>query len=168
MQRIGAIDVDQALEGQGRGWRAQRVGWVLMLLIVLAGLLGLAGRGPLATATAGGGDAALRIEYQRFARHGSPLRLVLHVAPNVAARDSTVRVWIGRRLLQAAEVSDILPTPAATAAGPDGDIYAFRVADPARDATIAFDVQPQAYWSHHASVRLVGRPAVAFTVFVFP
>src|SRR5688500_11374240 len=65
-KRVGAIEVDQDLDHVRSLWRVQRVGWVIMLLLVIGGLLGLFGKGPLAEHQVQ--TNGLTLDYDRFAR----------------------------------------------------------------------------------------------------
>jgi hypothetical protein len=54
--RVGDLEVDQNLEFEKVFWRAQRIGWGVVALVVLAALLGVFGNGSLGwTATRDGG-----------------------------------------------------------------------------------------------------------------
>ena len=69
--------VGEDLAFQQRVWRAQRVGWGVMFAIVLAALSGALGAGPLAEGEARSGDGALSVRWDRIARAGDDLRVVV-------------------------------------------------------------------------------------------
>ena len=63
-------------------WALQRIGWAVMALVVLVGLVGLFGTGPLSRATAGEEEAPLFVEeYERFARFMLPTTLRVRLDP---------------------------------------------------------------------------------------
>ena len=64
--RVGDLEISQDLTFQRRSWIVQRVGWVMLALLILAALGGLFGPGPLSRARAGPHDGPLWVEYQRF------------------------------------------------------------------------------------------------------
>ncbi len=136
MRSDGALELEQDLDFQRRVWRVQRIGWIVMALLVVAGLAGLTGHGPMAKASAGAAEDGLVITYDRLTRYETPARLALHVAPGVAASDSTVAVWINRDFVNAMQIGAVVPTPVEAQAAGDGVIYTFRVADPRRSAVI--------------------------------
>ncbi|HEV2128712.1 MAG TPA: hypothetical protein VGR22_08850, partial [Thermomicrobiales bacterium] len=68
--RIGDLEVDEDIEFQEREWKVQRVGWALMLVVIVLALVGLFGTGPLSAVEREADDGTLVLEYQRFVRHG--------------------------------------------------------------------------------------------------
>ena len=60
--RVGDLEIDQDLRFQKREWAFERASWVVMALVVLAGLLGLLGRGPMSDQTAVSGDGLVTVE----------------------------------------------------------------------------------------------------------
>ena len=99
-------------ERQDRPWelRAQRLGWGVFLLLILAALAGLLGHGPFSRTQAGDAASALRVAYNRFERYQGPTELQLHLKPE-ALRDGKFRVWIGRDFLDGVEIERIEPEP---------------------------------------------------------
>ena len=168
IQRVGEIELDENAEFQKREWLVQRVGWAVMGLIVLAALLGLFGRGPLARAVVGGEGDPLRVEYDRFTRHASPTTLKIRLTPGVADEDGTIRLWLDREYMQAVQVEEISPEPESMEAGEDGIVYVFRVADAERSTRVTFRIQPSGYGLLSGGVGLVGQFRLRFRQFVFP
>jgi hypothetical protein len=82
VQRAGDLELNQDLRFQRRMWAVQRIGWAVMALVVLAGLLGLFGPGPLSSATAGKEEGPLLVEgYERFVRFRIPTTLQVRLDP---------------------------------------------------------------------------------------
>lgn len=74
-----AIEIDEQLKLHEKGWVIQRIGWVLILLVMLAGLLGLFGEGILSKQSVHAGN--IRAEYERFLRYEAEMKILLE-APN--------------------------------------------------------------------------------------
>ena len=83
IERVGDIDIGQDLEFQRRMWVAQRIGWLTMLVVVIVGLVGFVGHGPLTGGSTGSAANGLEIDYARFARHRSDTRLVFTIHPRM-------------------------------------------------------------------------------------
>jgi hypothetical protein len=166
-RRVGAIEVNQDLSHLQRSWKAQRVGWTFMLILVLAAFLGLFGKGPLASARVGDAGDPLRLEYDRLARHASLTRLRIFLAPG-AVEGGKARVWIGREYLQGVEIEQITPEPEGVASDGRGLIYVFPIAGSAQPTVILFVIQPDEYGYRSGEIGLPGRPRLRFAQFVFP
>jgi len=163
----GDLEVHQDLPFERRNWRAQRFGWAVMGLLVLAGLAGLFGRGPLASAARSSPGGALEVEYERFTRHGSPGKLRVTVAPQ-ALEDDTLRIRVSRSFLQGLQVETVEPPPASALVSGDYLEYSFH-AEAGQPARILFRVIPDQYFLRTAEVSVAsGRERVRFQQFVFP
>jgi hypothetical protein len=163
--RGGTIEIDEDLDHARAMWRVQRAGWLVMLLIVAAAVAGLFGDGPVAHARVG--DDALRVEYDRFARHGQQTKLRAEVAP-VARRGDTVRLWVDREFLQGVEVEAVTPEPASTEARADALWFTFLAPDSSRPTVITLRIRPDEYWSRRGRAGLEQGSSVAFRQFVYP
>jgi hypothetical protein len=166
-QRVGDLQVDQDLEYQRREWTAQRAGWVLMGLVVLAGLAGVFGNGPVARGVVRNADGSLRLEYERLTRKSAPGQLKVHLGPSFIVND-TVRLWIDRQSAETLDIQQITPEPASVDAGADQFVYSFTVADGAAPAKILIDVEPNRPGWHRGRMGVVGRESLTFAQFIYP
>uniref|UniRef100_A0A1I7YW47 CinA domain-containing protein n=1 Tax=Steinernema glaseri TaxID=37863 RepID=A0A1I7YW47_9BILA len=64
---------------QQRVWRFERVGWYLLVIVVLLALAGLFGNGPLSDAEVVSQDGRVKVEYQRLSRSGTTDNLYITV-----------------------------------------------------------------------------------------
>lgn len=163
--RVGDLQVAQDPAFQRREWRVQRVGQVLMALLVAGGLLGLFGAGPLSRATATGG-AGLRVDYRRFERVQAPTALRIHVHPQ-AVSAGRAEVWLDRAYLEGSLILAVDPPPAAVAAAGDRLVYAFDMADPTRPAVVVVHLRLQQAGLQTGRVG-VAAGSVSFRQLVYP
>jgi hypothetical protein len=166
MNRHGDLEIETDPVFQRRDWRAQRVGWWVLIVALIAALAGLFGQGPLAHARVRSSDARLEIAYDRIARHGADLEWVAVVAPT--SGDSIVDLWISTDLLGGMMMRRIEPQPLEERAARDGVAYRFRIADAAHPATIVFHTEPIDLWSRSGWVRIVGGDSVHVRQYVLP
>lgn len=167
LKTIDGMQINHDIAHHRREWRLQRVGWLLMALVLAAALAGLLGPGPLSHASAGGPGAPVRVDYDRFGRIEAPARLRIRLAPGVAS-GGTVHLRLGRDFVENVDIQRIYPEPGSTRAGRDEFDYELRTA-PTPDATI-IDVHYQAERFGTLPVRVgIGdaRP-VAFSQWVYP
>lgn len=120
---------------------AQRVGQLLLVVVVLAALVGVFGDGPVSTAQRTTASGALTAEYQRFARHQGQSSLHVHVAP-AAVEQGTATVVLAEDYVTANEVEQVSPQPDAVTAVPGGLAYVFDVDGRSTSLDVRFDVRP--------------------------
>ena len=72
IKKTDGLEITEDMSFQNLTWKIQRIGWVIMFILVLLALLGLFGDGLLADTTAGSSEAGLSIEYPRYERAFSP------------------------------------------------------------------------------------------------
>jgi hypothetical protein len=122
-------------------WIGQRIGWVMMALVVMMGLGGVFGSGPLSRAAIEA-PSGLRLEYERFGRVDQPFDLMLD-APARAASDETVRVGIDDRYLDAVAIEEVVPEPETVDLEKGRTVFVFRVARSEGPHRVTFRVTPQ-------------------------
>jgi len=166
-RRVGSLEIDTDEEFQRREWRVERVGWGLMLALVVAGILGLFGEGWLAQTSTEVVGNRLRVDYERIARHGSPATLRVALAPG-AISTGVALVWVDREYLEGVDVHGIAPQPDASWIARDRVVFAVRIDNPADSAYVTFSITPDNFWSRPVRVGLDGGPSVAFRQFVLP
>lgn len=88
---LNDLEVDQDLAFERKSWAAQRIGWGVMTLAIVAALAGLLGSGPASRTRAETPDGAIAVEYDRFVRANAPTDLDVSVGRG-AIRDGVVRL----------------------------------------------------------------------------
>lgn len=165
--RFGDIEVDQDLGFQRRDWRAQRIGRLVLMAIVMAALAGVFGGGMLSSASVQSSDGQIRVHYERIARHAASQRLQVHIGPRVPG-DSAVDLWIDQEFMHGLTVGEISPQPVQTRAGDQRLIYRFHLADPSRAADVVFQIEADELWSRRGAIGIVNGASVRFRQFVLP
>ncbi|MGH7317816.1 MAG: hypothetical protein ACREJS_16330 [Candidatus Rokuibacteriota bacterium] len=135
-----------------RVWRVRRAGWLAMLLLVLAGLAGLLGAGPLSRAEvqdAGG----LRVEHPRFARAEAPQSLRVRMPARGA---DAHRLAVSREFLDRVRIDSVVPAPALTEALADRVVYVFAGRPDTDAAAATFHFTPGSMGLVHAGFGLPG------------
>jgi hypothetical protein len=103
------------------GWTIRRIGWIAMLLLVIAAISGLFGAGPLDRARIQ--RNGFEVAYSRFSRMDSSAHLELTVA---GAAADLIHVSIDRKYIQQFEINSITPEPESVSSFSDQVRYSFR------------------------------------------
>jgi hypothetical protein len=136
------LELDQDLAFQQRSWIVQRIGWIVLGLIIVAALLGLFGGGPLSYTTARSQDGALGLEYNLFWRIQAAMTLRVFLMPKTAYAGE-VRLWLSRSYVDAVDVQHITPQPQRVEAGTDRLTYVFAISQMGQQIEITFQVKPE-------------------------
>ena len=133
-------ELEQDLPFQHRTWTIQRLGWSVMILILLGACLGLFGHGLFSETTAHDPSVPLSLDYERFGRYQSEMTLRLHVHGGGVSQ-GTVRIWLSDSYLSKVHVKQIMPTPESAEISPTGMTYVFRTTRPELPADIILDLE---------------------------
>jgi hypothetical protein len=165
-KRVGDLEVHADVSHQEVEWRAERVGWIVMALLMVAALAGLLGPGPFSS-TAAGEEGSLRVEYDRFARYQAPEKLRAYLGPGMA-RDGKARMWLNRDFVEGVELIHIDPKPETVETAADRIIYTFVVADPNDVARMTWHFEGNRFGSIPVRIGLEDGPQLHFTQFFYP
>ena len=159
------------MSSKRREWRWERVGWVLITLIVLAAVAGFFGGGPVSkrtvSATLAGGSA--EVEYERWNRMNHVSVLVLRVhAPSAQGED--LKLTLSREVAETWTIRSSSPS-AEGGVGPNGILYSFPVDDWSQPVSVSLEYIPESAGRHQpAAVVDVGGATVTLLLdqFVYP
>jgi hypothetical protein len=160
-------DFGQDLDFQRREWAAQRVGWIVLALLIVAALAGLLGDGPLSRTQAASHDGALRLQFDRFARVGATTMLRLRFRP-AHNGDGNHRIWLQGGYQEATRIREVSPTPDHVEDDRGRVVYVFRAFQPERSTEVAFYVQPRNPGLQSGRIGVVDGASVAFRQFIYP
>lgn len=142
---------------------AQRIGVLLLVLLLLAAILGLFGLGgPLAQARVTQGT--IEVTYPRFARHLAPTAIEVEVA---RAADDTVTLTVHGELADAFHAETIVPRPEQVVTAGDATAYRF-AAVPGQPHRVRFDGQMETIGPVAGAMHVDDGPAIALDTFVYP
>ena len=158
------LQLAQDMAFQHRNWKAQRIAWVLLALVIVTALIGLWGSGPASSRSASAADGSFRIEYERFGRLQAPTQLRLHFAPQ-AVHAGEVQVWLEGSYAIESFPQQVAPMPRLVEAGESRLTYIF--AAQADGGSVLFDMRPQKVGAMEARIG-VGESALDFRQFVYP
>lgn len=133
----GGLEVNEDRAWQEKFWTAQRVGWIVMALFILAAVAGLTGMGgPLASAKAelGGGT----IDYPRITRWQADDQMQVRIAP---PSPGEVQLTLSREFVQLFTISSIQPEPAQVQSTAAGHSFTFETEPGERERVVSFSVR---------------------------
>ncbi len=115
----------------------ERIAWIVIASVLVAGLSGVLGRGPLAKSkVSSGGD--MEVRYERIARNKTPAEMSVHLnrAPLI---NNAVRLRLEGDLFHRGRITRILPQPKTWTPTSEGATVEFA---PTSDGTVSIIQEP--------------------------
>ena len=160
------LQVERDPDFQRRDWRFQRIGWGLMIAVIVAAFAGLLGGGPIAHRRIASADSSLVIEYDRIIRYAAASSMRLHVRTPAASPDGFTRIWFDREGATAMHIESSVPSVDRSEMRGDSVIYPFRAS--ARDFVVELRVRPEHRGALTTTLGLIGHPPVVLRQYVLP
>ena len=159
------IAVGEDLEFQRRWWKFERSIWALFLLILIADVLGVFGRGYLSKAEITTPDHTMHVKYERSQRANTPSIMTIELGPN-SIRNGAVQLFASESLIKELGNQRISPQPANSVLTHGGVVYTFPVES--APVIVEFAMQPSFPGLHQFSLQVPGSAMVHARVFVVP
>jgi len=158
----GRFEVGEDAEFQRLAWRFQNVGFVLLLLFLAAGMLGIFGGGGIfARTTASAGE--ITIDYDRFARFSTSSELEVTFLPQAPSP----HLIFDRRFFDGVDIEKILPAPLAMSEEGSNVHLIFSSVDDGFPMTVKIFYKPHHFGPLHGHVK-TNRAGPSFTQFISP
>ena len=167
LKRVGELEINEDIAHERLEWRIERIGWVIMGVILLAALAGVVGPGPLSKSTRSDHNSKLQLEYERFARFQAPTVLRIQLASGVA-QAGKVRLWISRDYIENAEVKHIDPEPESVEVSEDRMTYTFITRNASRPTALTYHLEPNMYGQTALNIGVEELTQLSVPQFIYP
>ncbi|HMN67567.1 MAG TPA: hypothetical protein PKC28_03420 [Bdellovibrionales bacterium] len=141
------LQIQDDIRFQRKTWIVQRVGWILLCVVVVLAFLGFTGPSELTTAKIT--DANLKLEFPRFARQETDFAVKIELGPG------SDRIEISNELLEKINIVEVAPFPRAQIATKEFTVLVFD-RDAVSSVPIHFRLKPLRYGRLHGEIRLAG------------
>jgi hypothetical protein len=160
-------DVDYPIEEymafQRREWIAERIGWSLLLLIVVVAATGVLAFGPLSRASISDASGRLSVEYERFERVTVTTRFKFRLVSS----GQPLELRLGPAFASAFQIDSVQPAPVRSTHGNDGLVLVF---DPpkAGGLTVVIWCRPRRIGFTEFSVAIGAEPPLRRSILIYP
>jgi hypothetical protein len=152
------------MQFQRRTWLAERIGWIVMAALLVAGLAGVFFHGPLSRTIARTTDESIAIEYERFAHKTALTHFIIRTSPPLPDQ---VLVRLGRSFANMHDIDSIEPRPIRGSGGSYGLEFVFARSS-AGDLVVYLAARPKRFGSMSLQVEVEGRGALNIAQLVYP
>lgn len=152
------------MEYQRRTWRTERIGWIILCILLLIALLGGFGSGPLSSTSVRDPSGTLEISYDRFERHGAVSGIRAELG---AAESDQATLIISHSFFDSFAVESIQPQPVQTRGGREGVQLLFQRTNDG-PLTVHLVVRARKTGFARSTFGLDGKPPAGIAQFVFP
>jgi hypothetical protein len=140
------LEIDEDQNFERREYWFERVGQLAMLLLAIAALTGVLGRGPLSKRSVY--TENLKIDFEHFIRKSADTQITVHMNTSGGKQS----FWLDKEFLEKVEVTRIEPEPENKVVGEHGIQYQFAtLAKQSGDIVIQF--QPETWGRMQAKIK---------------
>lgn len=142
----------------------ERVGWVFMVLVIVAAMLGLFGKGYLSEAVLD--REHFQMKYQRFLHFGDLTSLEIEIPPQ-RSETGVVAIAFSNTYMHNFRIERIQPDPESSAHG-DQILFWFTATRTGEPVKIQFRLEPQKIGTLEGEIFVNGEDGYVFRQFVYP
>lgn len=166
-ESIENLDAPQRISHQRWEWSVERLGWIIMAGVIVAGLAGGLGRGPLAWRDVADDEGSFGVRYYAMERAAAPTRLDVWWDPTQLGGPK-IDVAISSPFTDGAKIESIVPEPLEVATRGGQSIYTFAAADSSSAGKVTFHYQHEALGPLDYEVAIGDRGPIRVRQFVLP
>jgi hypothetical protein len=167
-QAESTLDLEQPenQRASSREWWAERIGWAVISIILIAALLGAFGPGPLSHREATSEDGRLTVDYYRVQRYAAPAELRIRFEPDANAE--LVQLAFSQTIVDEIKLESITPPPTAAILQDDRVVYSFRVADLRERGHVVYRFEHESFGPLTGTVALLPDSEIELSQFIYP
>lgn len=166
-ESIEKLDAPERLSHHRWEWSLERLGWIVMAGVIVAGLAGGLGRGPLVRRDVANDDGSSRARYYAVERAAAPTRLDLWWDAS-QVRGPQIDVAMSRSFADGTTIESIVPKPLEVVAREGQIIYSFIAADSPNGEEVTFHYKHEAFGPFDYEVAVGDREPIRVRQFVLP
>lgn len=151
------LEIEEHLHQAERGWIIQKIGWIFILGVVLAGGLGVFGEGLVSSKSVSSGSS--RAEFERFFRHEVEMKVLVESASHIAS------ISFPAQYLKKFKMVRIIPEEASNTTANNEVTFNFTPGD---NKIVNIYVTPKDYGSVSGTMRINDRDTFNLNHFIYP
>jgi hypothetical protein len=160
-----AVAIGEDLKFQERWWKFEHVVWWFFLLILLADVFGVFGRGWAAKAKLMEPKSGMFVDYERVERASTPSIMKIQFGPDSVV-NGQIQLFASESLVKELGTQRVVPQPEHSVIGNGGITYTFPAQGGVQD--VQLQLEPSFPGVHKFTLQVPGKQAVGGRVLVVP
>jgi hypothetical protein len=156
--------IQEDMKFQRRMWLAERIGWIVMGVLLIAALTGFFFHGPVSRATATSSDNAVSVGYERFAHKTARTYFTIRVNTPLSRE---VLVRLGPSFVAIHDIEIMEPMPIRSSSGSQGLELVFAPSSTA-DLAIHIAMRPKQAGIMRTQVEIEGSGVLKIAQLIYP
>jgi hypothetical protein len=152
------LQIEESLSLHEKGWIVQRVGWAMIIAVMVAGILGVFGEGPISKKEPVSGN--IKATYERFFRFEAEMKIVIE-----STADHISQVSFPQQYLKNFKILRFVPEPDNNVTSAGEVIYNF---SPAQNHIVSVYLTPTSKGQIEGDMKVNGTNAFSLHHFIYP
>lgn len=152
------LEIKEELDLHERGWKIQKVGWTLIILTMVVGLLGLFGEGILSRQHLQSGN--IEAEYDRFFRYESEMKIRIE-----STNEPIASISIPQQYLKEFRIESFVPEPEKNTATGNDITYSF---SSGKNHIVDIYLIPKNFGTINGTMKVNGANQIPLNHFIYP
>ena len=149
--------IDEHIDLQEKGWVIQRIGWIMIIAVMIAGGLGLFGSGWISKQTSSSGN--IRAEFERFFRYETEMKILVESGDHISS------ISFPQQYLKDFRIIHFVPEPVNNNTSGNEVRYNFLAG---QNKIVSVYLVPKTYGSINGSIKVNETSVLNLDHFIFP
>ena len=146
-------------------FQLRRMGFALLLAIVIAAMVGLFSRGYISDARIANDSGTLRIDYEKYSRLMSDVDMKI---TSSQIRENRNRIILGGDFMDSFRIDTLQPQPDKMYSLNGNMVLEYSVSAPGSEQTLWLSLTPMKFGATHSSVAIDNGPEITLHQFIYP
>ena len=151
------LDIDEELLWHEKGWDIQRVGQIMVVLVILAGALGIFGEGLFSKTNTRNGT--VNVEYERFFRYQTEMKIL------VKSKEHISTISFPQTYLKKFKLIRFMPEPESNSTTAREIVYSFL---PEENHIVSIYLETENYGNISGLVKINGKDSIPLQHYIYP
>ncbi|SUW62796.1 Uncharacterised protein [Buttiauxella agrestis] len=146
-------------------FQLRRIGFALLLAIVIAAMVGLFSRGYISDARIANDSGTLRIDYEKYSRLMSDVDMKI---TSSQIRENRNRIILGGDFMDSFRIDTLQPQPDKMYSLNGMMVLEYSVSAPGSEQTLWLSLTPMKFGATHSTVAIDNGPEITLHQFIYP